>query len=164
MTLTFHPLVSTIIKLLEQNHYWFETFIHQPVRTSQEAAKIRDGYTLAQGAKALIVRIKKSKKDKFFVMLVLPGDKKFAKDKVEALFEAKDIRFATESEVIALTQGVKPGGVPPFGNLFNLKVVTDPLLLENQRIIFNAGDQSFSIGMYSADFVKLVKPLIREII
>lgn len=164
MITDFHPLVSTIVDLLKQNQYWFETFTHKPVRTSQEAAGIRDSYTLAQGAKALIIRMKKSKRDKFFVMLVLPGDKKFDKDKVESLFDAKNIRFATEGEVNALTAGVKLGGVPPFGNLFGLKVIVDPELLKNKKIIFNAGDQSFSIGMYSADFIKLTDPLVEEIV
>jgi len=53
-------VVSKIVELLESGGYWFETFEHEPVRTSEEAAGVRTGYSQAQGAKAMIVRVKKS--------------------------------------------------------------------------------------------------------
>ena len=157
-------MVSKIIELLESGGYWFETFEHEPVRTSEEAGKVRTGYSLAQGAKAMIVRVKKSTTDKSFVMLVLPGDRRFDFAKVKRLFEARDIRFATEEEVIELTGGVLPGGVPPFGNLFDLPVVADPLLFENEKIVFNAGDRCFSVAMKSADYQKIVGPRVSDIL
>jgi len=143
----YHPVVSQIINLLEKDHFWFETFEHKPVRTSEEAVKIRDGYSLHQGAKALIVRVKISNTLKRFTMLVFPGDARFDAEKVKQLFKARDVRLASEEEVFKITHGVKLGGVPPFGNLFRLQVVADPVLLQNEKIVFNAGDQSFSIGM-----------------
>ncbi|NIA02454.1 MAG: hypothetical protein GWP15_03650 [Nitrospirae bacterium] len=51
----YHPLVNQIVEALKNNECWYETFEHEPVRTSEEAAKIRTGYTLEQGAKALII-------------------------------------------------------------------------------------------------------------
>ncbi len=140
----------------------YETFEHEPVRTSEEAAKIRIGYSLKQGAKTVILRVKGGGK-KYFAMIVLPGDKRFNNQKVKKFFDAKDIRFATEKEVIGVTNGVLPGGVPPFGQLFGLKVVVDPGLLRNERIIFNAGDKRFSIAMKSKDYLSLVKPEVVDI-
>ena len=156
----YHEIVLKILDLLRIGGYWFETFEHEPVRTSEEAGRVRTGYSLAEGAKAMIVRVKKSTADKSFAMLVLPGDRRFDFAKVKQLFEARDIRFATEEEVIKLTGGVLPGGVPPFGNLFGLPVVADPLLFENEKIVFNAGDRSFSVAMKSADYQKIVGPRI----
>jgi Ala-tRNA(Pro) deacylase len=161
---TYHPVVAQIISLLEEHYYWFETFEHEPVRTSQEAAKIRSGYSLEQGAKALIIRLKYSKNESKFVMLVLPGDARFDKQKVAEAFKTKDIRFATEAEVGEITSGVELGGVPPFGNLFGLDVIVDPSLLEHEKIIFNAGDRRFSIAMKTDDYVTLVQPKIVRII
>ncbi|HVX92587.1 MAG TPA: YbaK/EbsC family protein [Candidatus Dojkabacteria bacterium] len=160
----YHKLTSEITDLLKKNSVWFETFEHEPVRTSEEASKIRTGYTIHQGAKAMIIRIKISNTEKKFVMLVIPGDMRFDNDIVKELFNAKDIRFATEEEVDHLTNGVLPGGVPPFGNLFGLEVYVDPLLLENEKIVFNAGDRSFSIGMYSRDYQEIVKPNVKKLI
>lgn len=156
--MNYHPVVYKIIAQLKKNKIWYETFEHEPVKTSEEAAKVRTGYSLKQGAKAMIIRAKKNKKDKKFIMLVLPGDLRFNNDKVKKVLETKDIRFATPEEIDTLTGGVQIGGVPPFGNLFNIDVITDLKLLENEKIIFNAGDRCFSIAMKSKNYIDLVKP------
>lgn len=159
----YHPVVNKILDQLKKNDYWYETFEHEPVRTSEEAASVRTGYSLNQGAKAMIVRIKKSSTDKKLVMLVVPGNTRFDERKVKEIFEAKDIRFATEEEVGNITGGVLPGGVPPFGNLFGLETVVDPKILESEKIIFNAGDKRFSIAIKSKDYVEAVQPQIDSI-
>ncbi len=159
----YHPVVGRIINLLSENHCAFETFEHAPVRTSAEAAKVRTGYTLHQGAKALIIKVKTSKADGRFVMLVIPGDLKFDNNKVKQALSVKDTRFATEEEVAAITGGVQVGGVPPFGNLFSLETIADPKIFASERIIFNAGDRSFSVGMKSGDYKLVVNPEVIEI-
>jgi Ala-tRNA(Pro) deacylase len=156
--MTYHETVAKIITLLQANNCWHETFEHEPVRTSEEASRTRPGYTLHQGAKAMIVRIK-SMQSRFF-MLVLPADLRFDNAKVKALLEAKDVRFASEQEISELTGGVQPGAVPPFGNLFGLDVMADPALFENEKIVFNAGDRCFSLAMMAADYKRLVNPLV----
>lgn len=161
--MSYHPVVNKIISILNEKNIEFETFEHEPVRTSQEAASIRPGYTQSQGAKALIVRAKISNTDKQFVMVVVPGDKKFDSKKLRAALSAKDIRFATESEVGEITGGVLPGGVPPFGNLFGLQTYVDHGLYQNQKIIFNAGDKRFSIAMNLGDYDRIVKPTKQDI-
>jgi Ala-tRNA(Pro) deacylase len=154
-----HPIHQQITDLLREHDCWFEEFEHEPVRTSEEAAALRDGYTLQQGAKAIIIRVKIPNEGKKFVMLVMPADQKFDGTKVKQLLHSKDIRFATEQEIEEITKGVKPGGVPPFGNLFGLEVISDTSLYQNEKIIFNAG-RTTSIGMKSADYKQLVQPRI----
>jgi Ala-tRNA(Pro) deacylase len=161
---THHPVTQQILDLLTENGYWHETFEHEEVRTSEEAAKTRPGYTLKQGAKAILVRAKLPGGEKKFLMLVMPADQKFSTDKVKALLGAKDIRFASEDEVAEITGGVKPGGVPPFGNLFGLEVITDKTLYGSEKIVFNAGERGFSVAMKSEDYKALVKPMIAEIV
>lgn len=158
-----HPVAKKIVELLQSNNYWFETFEHEEVRTSEEAAKVRTGYVLNQGAKAIILRIKQNGEKKF-VMLVLSGKDRFDKEKVMNQLQTKDIRFATEEEVVKITNGVLPGGIPPFGNLFSLPVYVDSKLLINEKIIFNAGDRGFSVAMKSKDYVNLVQPIIEDIV
>ena len=154
----YHGSVDKVLKLLQANNCWHETFQHEAVRTSEEAAKTRPGYTLHQGAKAMIVRIKNP--DRKFVMLVLPADLRFDNTKVKSFLATKDLRFATEQEIGELTGGVQPGAVPPFGNLFGLDVVVDPGLFENEKIVFNAGDRCFSVAMRSEDYKRLVNPQV----
>ena len=96
-------------------------------------------------------------------MLVLPGDLRFSNDKVKSALGVKDIRFATQEEISQVTGGVQIGGVPPFGNLFDIEVIADPKLFENEKIIFNAGDRRYSIAMKSEDYKILVGPEITDI-
>lgn len=154
----YHPVTKKITDLLTEHHIQFRTFQHGPVRTSEEAAALRPDFTLHQGAKALIVKAKGSDNVHFFAMLVFPADLKFDSKKVKSAIGAKSVSFATEQEVAHLTDGVQVGGVPPFGDLFGLPVYADESLLDNDEIIFNAGDRSFSIAMKAADYLDLVRP------
>ena len=153
-----HEVTRSIIAWLDAEGCWYESFRHRPVRTSEEAAQARPGYGLHQGAKAIILRVKRSKRDKFFVMLVFPADRKFDSKRVKAFFKARDIRFASQDEVNALTGGVQPGGVPPFGGLFELPLYAAPELFDEECIVFNAGDRRFSLALRSADFRRLARP------
>lgn len=159
----YHPVTEKIVSLLKERGVWFETFEHEAVRTSEEAAALRPEYTLHQGAKALIVSVRISAEEKKLVMLVFPADQKFSEKKVKAALGIKSIRFATKEESDAVTGGIEFGGVPPFGNLFGLEVVCDPGVLANEKIVFNAGDRSFSVGMYSKDYSAIVTPRVVEI-
>ncbi len=160
----YHSVVYKIIDLLKKEDVWFETFEHKSVKTSEEAAKVRKGYSLAQGSKALISRVKLKKgKGKRFVMIVVPGNLKFDSKKVRKILDAKDITLASIESVAKITNGVKIGGIPPFGNLFNLETIADKGILEHEKIIFNAGDRKFSISMKTKDYLKIVKPRLEHI-
>jgi Ala-tRNA(Pro) deacylase len=160
----YHPVVTEIRGLLEQEHCWHETFEHHPVRTSEEAAATRPGYTLHQGAKAIIVQRKDAGGEKSFVMLVFPADRKLDSKRAKLASGAKSIRFASEDEVTEVAQGVEVGAIPPFGNLFGLEVIADRSLFEQEKIVFNAGDRRFSVAMASADYRRLGHPTEADIV
>lgn len=159
-----HDIFHDIVGVLKKDGCWHETFQHETtVRTSEEAAALRPGYTLSEGAKALIVRLKIPHKGKSLAMAVLPGDTKFDSKKLKIAAGASDLRFATEAEVAELTHGVQPGGVPPFGNLFGIAVYADQGVFANEKIIFNAG-RDVSIAMKSADYARIVQPVVSTIV
>ena len=157
----YHPVTGIIIDLLKTHHCWFETFEHEPVRTSAEAAQTRPGYSQRHGAKAMIVKTYRQADD--FVMLVFPAHLKFDSKKVKHSLESKNLRFATPEEVGDISGGVLPGAVPPFGHLFNMPVIADPKLFDNEKIVFNAGDRRFSIAMTSLDYKLLANPTLTPI-
>jgi len=159
-----HPIVQKIKELLESRQIKYELFEHEPVRTSEEASKIRPGYTLKQGAKALMVKLNLRGGEEKFVMLVVPGDARFDSKKVKKLFDAKDMRFATEKEVEDITDGVLVGGVPPFGSLFGLQTYLDPKVKENERIVFNAGDRRVSVALTTVDYISVENPAMTELV
>ena len=159
----YHKTVEIITNILKENNKWFDTFEHTEVRTSEEAAKIRPGYNLNQGSKALILKYK-SAGNYNFVMFVMQGGDKLDSKKAKKLVNSSSLTFATPEEVAELTRGVKVGGVPPFGNIFGLKVYADSKLFNNEKIVFNAGDRCFSVAMYSKDYRELVSPEVVDLV
>lgn len=93
----------------------------------------------------------------------MPADLRLDSKKAKAQYDLKDIRFTSEEELERVTGGVKRGGVTPFGNLFGVKVIVDKRLHELEKIVFNAGDRRFSVGMKSEDYVRLVNPDVVDI-
>ena len=166
---------NKIIKLLTKNNIQYKEFRHEPVKTSAEAALVRDDISIEQGAKALIVSYKKNLElspplnnsklpvDKSFAMIVVPGDRRFDSKKVRKILGVSKLSFASEQEVFDITNGVIPGGVPPFGNIFGIKTIVEQSLLNHDQIAFNAGDRAISIVMGSQDWLNLVNPEVQEV-
>ena len=142
-----------ILALLENHHVPYRLTEHEPVRTSEEAARIR-GVALKTGAKAMIIR----GKDEYY-LLVLPADKHINWKRVRALLHVSNLRLATEEEAETVAH-VKMGSVPPFGNILGLPTYFDEGLFENDVVNFNPGSTTHSIAMKSADLRALVSPVV----
>ena len=142
---------NRVESLLKQHGITFQVLRHEPVYTSEEAARVR-GTALASGAKALIV-----KGEEGFVMFVVPADRKLDSHAVRRTKGWKKMRFATREEVLELT-GLTPGSIPPFGSLFDLPTYCDQRLGENDVMNFNAGDHGISVSMRYSDYVTVGKP------
>jgi len=142
--------------LLKEHGIAFQVLRHEPVYTSEEAARVR-GTPLASGAKALIC-----KGEDVFVMFVVPADRKLDSRAVRRAKGWRKLRFATREEVVELT-GLAPGSIPPFGSLFTLPTLCDQRLGENEVINFNAGDHGISVSMKYADYVRVEKPELGEL-
>jgi Ala-tRNA(Pro) deacylase len=141
-------VTDRLVQLLTDAGAPFRLLRHAPVRTSEEAARVR-GTPLEAGAKALVVRAGDR-----HVHLVLPAHRRVDNAALRAILETRSVRFVTPDELRALTE-CEPGAVPPFGNLFGLPVLVDEELAAREEIAFNAGDNAVSITMRADDFVRL---------
>jgi Ala-tRNA(Pro) deacylase len=137
--------------MLAQHGLGYQVLRHEPVYTSEDAARIR-GTPLASGAKALIC-----KGEDRFVMFVVPADRKLDSHAARRAKGWRKLRFATREEVLELT-GLAPGSIPPFGSLFGLPTLCDARLGDKDVINFNAGDHSISVSMRYADYLLAEKP------
>lgn len=144
-----------IKKLLDARKIAYQTFHHEPTRTSQDAARIR-GVDLHSGAKALVLRGSKSQRHWLFV---IPADLRLASKKVKALV-GENTSFATDPAAVT---GCVPGSVPPLGSVVGLKTYCDARLQENEEINFNAGSLTDSIRMRYADYVAIEAPQLVDI-
>ena len=137
--------------LLSRHGIAFQVLRHEPVYTSEEAARVR-GTPLASGAKALVCKGQQS-----FVMFVVPADRKLDSHAVRRAKGWRKLRFASREEVLKLT-GLAPGSIPPFGSLFGLPTLCDERLGENETINFNAGDHRISVSMRYDDYIRVEQP------
>lgn len=142
-----------IINLLESKHVAYKLTEHAPVRTSEEAARIR-GVPLKTGAKAMIAKCKDD-----YYLLVLPADKQIDWKRLRSILQVRDIRLATAEEAEQVAH-VQMGSVPPFGNVLGLPTYFDQGLFENEVVNFNPGSITHSIAMQSADLRALVTPIV----
>jgi Ala-tRNA(Pro) deacylase len=126
---------------------------HAPVRTSEEAARVRDT-PLASGAKALVC-----KAGERFVLVVVPADLRLDGAAVRKALGVRSLRFATPPEVAQLTT-LPPGAIPPFGRLFGLPSYCDLRLRDQPRINFNAGDRAISIALAVGDYLAVERPVL----
>jgi Ala-tRNA(Pro) deacylase len=144
-----------IVAQLREHGAEHRTFEHEPVRTSEEAARVR-GTPLGQGAKAMVLEAGDE-----LVLVVLSASRKVDFKKLKAHLGTRRVQMASAERVREAT-GCEPGGVPPFGSLFGLRVLLDPSLLQYERIDFNAGERTRSVEMRSGDFVAIERPEIVE--
>lgn len=146
-------LYQRIKNLLDSNNIEYKETKHEPVFTSEEAAKVR-GTDLSAGAKALIFRA-----DDQYIQIIIQGHLKVDKDKFKEQFGYKKLKMVSAEEVKEIS-GVEPGAVAPFGNLFEpaIKVFCNEGF--NAIIEFNAGNHKISINMKYDDWKNLVNPII----
>jgi Ala-tRNA(Pro) deacylase len=77
---------------------------------------------------------------------------------------AHQIRMATEDEFVARFPECEIGAMPPFGNLFGLKVFVDPALEKDEYIYFNAGNHVQTVRLRYKDFAALVNPRVARLV
>ena len=141
-----------IISLLEDNSVDYTELDHDPVYTSEEAAKVR-GMSLNEGAKSLLLKTK----DKF-VLVVLSGSKKLDSKKLKKTVGVRDVRFATPADVKEI-MGCIVGACYPFGSVAGLATYLDQSLLAQAKISFNPGLHHKSIKIKLEDYLKVEKPV-----
>ena len=145
-----------IIESLAQQGIDYQYLSHQPVYTSEEAAKIRDT-SLEQSAKALVMQA-----DEEFILVVVRGDRRVNIDKLREQLNAKRLAMASKDSVKAKT-GIEVGGIPPFGSKMGMSTYFDQDLQQLKEIAFNAGRHDRSVVMEVDDFLRLEKPKIVDL-
>ncbi len=149
-------VLENLKKFLNDNNVSYECWTHEPVYTSEQAAKVR-GTSLESGAKAMVFR----SEGRYF-MVVISGDKKIDFKKVKKIICSDSLSLATAQEVLNVT-GCAVGSVPPFGNLANIPVYLDKSIERSPIINFNAGRHDTSISMSLQDYKRVVKPIIVDV-
>ncbi len=143
---------DAILNLLHDSGVSFQVLEHEPVFTSEQAARVR-GVSLKQGVKAMVLQ---SNSGKFF-LFCLPADKKIDFKKAAELVNEKRLFLANPAEVLRTT-GCEIGSVSPFSGLLSqIPAFFDFGILENELVEFNIGLHTHSVRMKSGDLAELVE-------
>ena len=152
------PIMKKLKELLDEAKISYEVYNHVLAYTAQEIAA-KQHFSGNEMAKVVMLEV-----DGALVMGVIAGSHKVNLTTVKASLGAKEARLATEDEFIARFPECEIGAMPPFGNLFGLRVFVDPALEEDEYIYFNAGNHVQTVRLKYKDFAQLVKPQVARLI
>jgi len=143
-----------LLEFLDSQHIKYSTIEHSPAYTAQEVAA--SSHTPGKElAKSVIVKI-----DSQVIMAVLPASRRINFDRLKQVSGAKTVELATEREFADLFPDCQLGAMPPFGNLYDVPVLVDESLTDDEEIVFNACNHHELIRLAFEDFTELVKPRI----
>lgn len=145
-----------MIKLLDENGAHYRLIDHEPEGRTEIVSSIR-GNKVSQAAKCIVVMVKITKKDKKFILAVVPGDAKVDLNAIKNMFRGIYVSFATP-EIAEKIAGSVSGTILPFSFNPDLELIVDPKLLENDEIFFNAARLDRSIALKTSDYIRLANP------
>jgi Ala-tRNA(Pro) deacylase len=146
--------VDKLREFLDSHDVRYVLISHSKAYTAQEiAASARvPGRELA---KTVMVKV-----DGEVAMSVLPASYKVDVQSLREALGVDSVELAEEREFGPLFPDCDLGAMPPFGNLYGMKVYVAQSLAEDAEIAFNACSHTELIRMSYADFERLVKPVV----
>ncbi|MCA9352603.1 hypothetical protein KC901_00280 [Patescibacteria group bacterium] len=143
---------DTILNIVKVNNIPYQHDVHEPVRTSQEASDLR-GVSMSSGAKAIVLRGKKTKQS---ILVVIPADRKVNAKKIQDLVGEKvSFNPRVEEEF-----DCELGSVPPFGSVIGLQTYADSEL--EDVLNFNIGLRTDSLQISKNDYLALENPIVGD--
>jgi Ala-tRNA(Pro) deacylase len=138
---------------LDEQGVRYVSIRHSPAFSAQEVAA--SAHVAGRDfAKTVVVKL-----DAETAMVVVPANRRLLLHDLREMLDSATVRLASENEFKELFPDCETGAMPPFGNIYGMKVFVDVELSHQREIAFNAGSHTEVIKMAYADFDRLVRPL-----
>ena len=155
--------------LLDQEGAHYRVIEHEAEGRTDLIAQIR-GNRIEQSIKSIVVQVRLSRKENIYCLANVPGHCRVDLNAIKDHFKADSIGIAQREKAQALT-GCVIGAIPPFSfpvqtsgaGSDQLQLLADPLIQENEEVVFNAGRLDRSIFMNLADYIRIAKPQLVKI-
>jgi Ala-tRNA(Pro) deacylase len=141
-------------RFLDENDIRYVSIPHFQAFTAQETAAAAHVHG-REVAKTVMVKV-----DGALAMVVLPATRRLDLELLRAALGAGAAELASEAEFKSMFPDCEIGAMPPFGNLYGVKVYVDGSLAEDDQIAFNAGTHAEMLQMAYGDFERLVRPMV----
>ena len=145
-----------LCELLDREGAVYRVLEHEAEGRTEFITKIR-GNRIEQAIKSMVVQVRMSKKENLYYLANVPGDCRVDFDCIKAHFGADSIGMAPREKAEALT-GCVIGSIPPFSFNEKLGLLADPMIRENEEVVFNAGSLERSIFMKMEDYFRIANP------
>lgn len=142
--------------LLTREGAVFRVIEHPAEGRTEYITQIR-GNRLEQAIKSLVVQVRMSRKENLYCLANVPGDCRLDLESIRAHFNAESAAMAPREKAQSLT-GCVLGAIPPFSFNESLILLADPLIRENEEVVFNAGRLDRSIFMRLEDYERIAAP------
>lgn len=149
-------IASKLKDFLNSRGVKYVTIEHSPAYTAPEVAASAH-ITGRDFAKTVIVEIGGD-----LAMVVLPANRKIVLSDLREMFDDRNVKLSTEDEFIERFPDCELGAMPPFGNLYGLRVYVAHTLAGEPEIAFNAGTHRDVIKMSFSDFADLAEPVVLD--
>ncbi|MCI0554732.1 MAG: YbaK/prolyl-tRNA synthetase associated domain-containing protein [Anaerolineae bacterium] len=147
--------------LLDKEGATYRIIEHEPEGRTEVIAKIRDN-RIEQSIKSIVVQVRLNRKENIYCLANVPGDCRIDFKGIKQHFNADSVAFASRDKAQELT-GCVIGAIPPFSFSEGLQVLADPLIQENEEVVFNAGRLDRSIFMKRDDYIRIARPQLVKI-
>jgi Ala-tRNA(Pro) deacylase len=142
--------------LLDREGAIYRLIEHEPEGRTDIIAKIR-GNRIEQSIKSMVLQVRRKPKENIYCLANVPGDCRIDFEGLKRHFQADSVAFAQREKAQELT-GCVIGAIPPFSFSDQLVLLADPLLQENDEVVFNAGRLDRSIMMKLRDYIRIAQP------
>lgn len=142
---------------LRENGVGFEVHEHPSTFTAQQTAAA-EHVPGRRFAKVVMVMA-----DDRLRMLVMPAPELVDRERARTAIGAKEVRIASESDFGSTFADCDLGAMPPFGNFYDVPVIVDASLGEDELMSFKAGTHTTTMTIPYRDFIRLVKPQVIEL-
>ena len=139
---------------LDDQHVKYITIKHSKAYTAMEVAQSAH-IPGKQLAKTVMVNIGDE-----MAMVVLPAPAHVNLEHLKKAVGSDDVEIASEWQFKDKFPDCEVGAMPPFGNLYDMKVFVTEELREDEEIAFNAGSHTELFKLSYGDFERLVKPIV----
>src|SRR6266498_3193913 len=142
--------------LLDKEGATYRVIEHEPEGRTEVIAKIR-GNRIEQSIKSMVLQVRLTRKENIYCLANVPGDCRINFDAVKNYFNADSVAFAQRDKAQELTVCVI-GAIPPFSFNDQLQLLADPLIQQNEEVVFNARRLDRSIMMGLSDYLRIAGP------
>ena len=150
-----------LIKLLDVNEATYRLIDHEPEGRTEIVSPMR-GNKISDAAKCMVIMVKIGKKDKKYVLCVVPGDEKIDLEAVKKLYRGTYVSFASTNAAEKYARSVS-GTILPFSFNSKLHLVVDPKIKKIEEIYFNAARLDRSMALKTEDYLRIAKPRFEKI-